>query len=100
MKDLKCGLKICTHNKGYCCCAKNIKVGQNTECLSFSPDRHKNASLFEAGSDFVSANYSVDTKVGCDAPCLFQKNEKCVANGITVMNDTENNATCLTFVRA
>jgi len=100
MKDLKCGLKICAYNKGYCCCAKTIRVGANSECLSFSPDTQKQASQFEAGSDFVSANYSVDTSVACTAPCLFQKNDRCIANGITVMSDAESSATCLTFVRA
>jgi len=99
MKDLKCGLKLCAHNKGYSCCARQITVDKDSDCLTYSPDKHKNASLFEAGSDFVAADYSVDTNVGCAAPCLFQKDHKCVANGITVSNDGQSKATCLTFVK-
>lgn len=98
MKDLKCGQKHCKFNKGYSCCAKEISVGRDTDCTSYTFDP-KNASLFEAGSDFVKVNYSVDTKVNCTAPCLFQREKKCIANGITVMNAQHSKASCLTFVK-
>ncbi len=97
MKDLKCGKKNCTHNKGYCCCARQIEVAKSTDCLTYEPTEKK-TSMFEAGSDFVKADYSVDTAVGCNADCIFQKSNKCVANGITVMGDS-GNATCLTFIK-
>ena len=97
MKDLKCGKKSCKHNKGYCCCAHKIEVAKSTDCLTFEPVEKK-ASMFEAGSDFVKADYSVDTAVGCNADCIFQKSNKCVANGITVMGDN-NCASCLTFIK-
>lgn len=98
MKDLKCGLRTCTHNKGYCCCAKQISVNKNTDCLTYSPDQN-NQSLFEAGSDFVTANYAVDTKVDCGAGCIFQRDKKCISNGITVMTDGASKAACLTFIK-
>jgi hypothetical protein len=98
MKDLKCGLKTCKFNKGYCCNAKQISVSDQTECSSYTYDQ-QNASLFEAGSDFVKVNYSVDTQVGCKAACLFNKNDTCIANGITVMNDEKHKAGCLTFLK-
>lgn len=97
MKDLKCGKKMCKFNKGYCCCAKKIEVAKTTDCLTYSPTE-KNFSDFEAGEDFVKADYSVDTSVGCNADCIFQKENKCVANGITVMGE-KSSATCLTFIK-
>lgn len=54
--------------------------------------------MFEAGSDFVKADYSVDTAVNCNADCIFQKDNKCIASGITVMGDN-NCANCLTFIK-
>ena len=53
MKDLKCGMKNCRYNKGYCCCAKQIDVTEETDCSTYLPEEGANRSLFEAGSDFV-----------------------------------------------
>ena len=53
VKDIKCGLKECKFNKGYCCCAKSIDVSTRTDCLTYSPDEKKRNSLFEAAADFT-----------------------------------------------
>ena len=55
--------------------------------------------MFEAAGDFVKADYSVDTRVSCEADCVFNKSGKCVSNGITVMNEGENGAVCLTYIK-
>ena len=99
MKDLKCGLRACKHNRGYCCCADSIDVACNTDCATYEPDESKLASSFEAAQDFPKADYSVDTEVKCEAECLFNKSGKCVANGITVSSDPQSAASCLTFVK-
>lgn len=99
MRDLKCGLKSCRHNKGYCCCSHDITVDENSDCKTFSPDENKRTSLFEAGGDFVPADYSVDTKVECTADCLFNRDNNCYANGITVMGEGKTQAACLTFIK-
>lgn len=99
MKDLKCGLKGCKFNKGYCCLSKEIKVDDGTQCTTYSPDENKRRSSFEAGNDFIKADYSVDTKVACSADCVFNKSGTCVAVGITVMSEQDMPAACLTFCR-
>ena len=99
MKDLKCRMKNCRYNKGYCCCAKQIDVTEETDCSTYLPEEGANRSLFEAGSDFVKSDYSVDTKVSCGAKCIFNRAGTCIANGITVMGDGNNDATCLTFIK-
>ena len=99
MKDLKCGMKDCHYNKGYCCCAKEINVSESTDCKTYDPDPTKNRSLFEAGEDFVRSDYSVDTKVACGAKCIFNREGTCIANGITVMGQGESDAACLTFIK-
>lgn len=99
MKDLKCGMKNCRYNKGYCCCAKQIEVTAGTDCSTYTPDETKSRSLFEAGSDFVKSDYSVDTNVRCNAKCIFNRDGVCIANGITVMGQGDTEAACLTFIR-
>ena len=99
MKDLKCGMKNCHYNKGYCCCAKEIDVNECTDCTTYSPDEEKSRSLFEAGSDFVKSDYSTVTNVFCGADCIFNRDGKCIANGITVMGQGESEAACLTFIK-
>lgn len=99
MKDLKCGLRACKFNKGYSCAAKQIEVTTAADCATYCPDESKRRMQFEAANEFVPANYSVDTKVGCDADCIFNKQGKCVSNGITVMSHEPYDASCLTFIK-
>ncbi|CDB26786.1 unknown [Firmicutes bacterium CAG:552] len=94
MKDLKCGKKSCKHNKGYCCCAKQVQVDKDADCLTFCPDD----GMSEFAQDGGKANYSVDTAVSCNADCIFRKDGKCIANGITVTSD-DSGASCMTFVK-
>lgn len=99
MRDLKCGKIDCKYNKGYSCCSKQIAVDNHTDCVTYSMDETKKRSLFEAGNEFVQARFDVDTKVSCSAPCIFNKDSKCTANGITVMGENRRDAVCLTFVK-
>lgn len=99
MYDLKCGQKNCKFNHGYCCCAKNIAVSVGTSCTTYEKcDCDKNINT-EASAEFSKPDYSVDTAVSCNAPCLFNKSTKCIANGITVSTDDEGVAECLTFIK-
>jgi len=100
MKDLKCGLKDCMYNEGYCCQAKAIEVDKFTDCLTYTKDANKRKNLTEAGRDVhKSVKYDVDTKVTCHADCMFNRESKCISNGITVMGQAENQANCLTFIK-
>ena len=54
MKDLKCGLKSCVHNKGYCCCAKEISVDSDTDCTTYRYDENKANANFEAARKLVT----------------------------------------------
>ena len=99
MKDLKCGLKECIYNKGYSCCSKSIRVNDRTDCTNYPPNETKRRVQFEAASDFIPANYSVDTAVACSADCIYNESGKCNATGITVMSRNASEACCLTFVK-
>ena len=97
MYDLKCGQKDCRHNHGYCCCAKNICVSQGTECTTYEQSQSDNKT--ESSAEFNKPDKSVDTSVDCTAPCLFNRSNKCVANGITVSTADDGCAECLTFIK-
>ena len=101
MKDLKCGLTDCEYNTAYACCAKQIEVTDCADCKTFKKDPQKAGKLFEMGEDFASSgNYEVDTQVYCKANCIFNKENKCCANGITVLDDLNTSAVCATFMKA
>ena len=97
MKDLKCALKNCKYNKSFCCCADEITVTRTALCASYTPEPDKNGNLFEAGIDETKPTFKIDTEVNCTAPCLFSKHKKCVAVGITVLNERQN-AECVTYI--
>ena len=98
MKDLKCALRECRYNQAYSCMAHEITVTKRANCESFTPTEKKAGNtLFEFGADMSRAKYSVDTCVNCTAPCLFQKNSKCVAVGITVLG-AKDAADCATYI--
>ena len=63
MKDLKCGLTACKHNKGYCCCAKSIDVDKHADCLTYTPVTGKKD--MEAANDFKAVGKSGGSS------CLF-----------------------------
>jgi len=99
MKDLKCAIAECEHNQAYCCCAKSIDVSDGAGCKTYSPNLNKRKNLFEVGEDFAKRNYDVDTAVACKADCLFNKENVCCANGITVLGDLAHDAVCATFMK-
>ncbi|MCL2847908.1 MAG: DUF1540 domain-containing protein [Firmicutes bacterium] len=101
MKDLKCGKTECCYNKAYECCAKEIEVTDCAGCKTYKEDdRKSNHHLFEAGEDFAKRSFDIDTAVYCKADCIFNKDNICKANGITVLGDLSQEAVCATFMKA
>lgn len=97
MHDLKCGQKDCIYNEGYCCCAKSIAVTEDALCATYQ----KRSDNIEAAAEYPNPKNNVDTRVACNAPCIFNKSTCCVANGITVSTAEDCIcAECLTFVKS
>ncbi len=99
MYDLKCGQKDCKYNHGYCCCAKDIAVSSGTSCTTYEPVVKQQNVDTESAAEFSKPDHSVDTDVCCNAPCLFNRSAKCIANGITVSTADDGTAECLTFIK-
>lgn len=104
--DLKCNKTCCCHNDKYCCCAKEILIGSRTDCKTFEKDSNKtpeklqdvSKDMFESAPDIKSFKHTKDVKINCNASCIFNKDGKCNANGITVLEGSSDGI-CGTFVK-
>lgn len=96
MIDLKCKLTNCQFNKNCNCTAKEISVDKSAQCKSFSPTKSKQDQPDELSMPLFHSN----TCVNCKANCLFAKNKQCIANGITVCDETgqKQAADCSTYM--
>jgi|LGVF01.2.fsa_nt_gb hypothetical protein len=102
--DIKCKKTNCLYNDSSHCSAGTINVGSDLDCKTFIKDKSLNkkeakkvsGSLFEAGS--LEANHAkINLKVGCGATnCLFNKNNTCQSNGISVLSGRGRSAFCAT----
>lgn len=83
MVDLKCNKEDCVYNKACNCMAKGIDISKVTECTTYTkssqPNKHEEDKIPQT---LVRHN----TNVRCTAPCLFENDQMCIANGITVEN--------------
>lgn len=83
MVDLKCERQNCKFNKSCNCTADDIDVASSTECTTYqqsdNPAKHEKDRIPQA---LVRHN----TNVRCKAECLFARDCKCIANGITIEN--------------
>ena len=101
MKELRCGMKDCGFNRGYECRAKRINVDGKADCKTYKPNGNKVKNdnvMYEAGMDNYFSDRSARTDIDCLArKCLFNRAEKCVANGISVISDAED-AKCASYI--
>lgn len=87
MVDLKCQREDCKFNKNCNCMANGIDVTNKTQCSTYIKSEIKNK---HEKDKIPQALVRHNTNVRCEAPCLFESNENCVANGITVLSEAQN----------
>lgn len=105
--DLKCRKTICKHNDKYACNAKTILIGDKTECTTYEKDSQKKVenlqdvskTMFEAAPELSKYRHNRDCDIKCTAKCLFNKEGKCNANGITVL-EGKADGICGTFIES
>lgn len=109
--EIRCKKGDCTHNTGCSCRAKNIDIEKNTAaCGSYVKDDLKenliirNGNLFDVADELVPGNTN-NIPLDChQRGCLYNKKEKCCANGITVIDgetpDGKEDAECATFIES
>lgn len=103
--DLKCRKLTCKFNDRYACLAKEITVGKDASCTSYRRNAEKcknnmqdiSKTMFESAPDISPYRHNLDCKINCKADCLFNRDKRCHANGITVLENTENGM-CGTYI--
>lgn len=89
MFDLKCKRKGCVYNKNCNCIANEVEVRKDTGCKTYAPSNEAEVGEVEKiGQPPIRKDIQVD----CHADCIFNSNQECTANGITVQ--TCDDVTC------
>ena len=93
MFDLKCKRQGCSFNDCCNCCAKHVTVGRETECQTYRDSGYNKKEKDEIKQTAARKNINVE----CRAHCLFNKDNKCHANGISIMTN-DKQPECSTFM--
>ena len=104
--DLKCKKLNCKYNDKYACMSSAISVMSNLECATFEQAEHLDKgqlqdiskTMFEVAPDIHPFRHIKDVNVSCKASCLFNKDGKCVSNGITVASIASPKGVCVTNI--
>lgn len=102
--DLRCRKTSCEYNKNLTCAATQINITEKLLCASFKENKIKEekdfSSLIFTNNPPKVADYRhiKNSCLNCKANCLFNKNFKCIANGITI-NAPNNAPKCITFMK-
>ena len=103
--DIKCRKTSCKYNNAYTCRARDVNISGHTSCLTFDADAEKSAedfskNMFEADTEnYANSRHIREVNLICDSThCLFNKEGKCSANGITVIDEGHSKTACATFI--
>lgn len=102
--DINCRKLNCKHNKKCVCMAKSVDIVGSTICKTYAVDVDKEVNditktMFVKTPKYENFRHIKKANIKCCAPCLFNKNGKCLANGIIVLTGT-NKPLCGTFISA
>lgn len=125
--NISCRKTKCKYNNKYVCTSKNIFIQKNLNCAYFEPVKKDDLqdvskTMFELAPEIAPYKHNKNTNIMCEADCIFNKNNKCVCNGIfingeskkendkrdTIISDREkiisdnnqnNQACCFSFVK-
>lgn len=106
--DIRCRKTTCKYNKTHTCMAKGILVESDAKCDTYEVDSQKeieennkdndmSRTLFEGKIKHAPHRARKNIVIKCNADCLFNKEGKCMANGITV-NDLKS-PYCISFFK-
>ncbi len=102
--DINCRKLNCKHNKKCVCMAKSVDIVGSTICKTYVEDVDKEVNditktMFVKTPKYENFRHIKKANIKCCAPCMFNKNGKCLANGIIVLTGT-NKPLCGTFISA
>lgn len=85
--------------------AEKITISKKLECLEYQNERGKGNKDFsqlifsENPPKVCDYRHLKDVCLSCDAVCLFNKEHRCISNGITVNAALSNEPKCMTFLK-
>lgn len=103
--DIRCRRTICVHNKGHTCFSGCINIDKCAFCNTFEKREDCSANeldfsknMFESAPEYSNFRHIKNVALTCCATkCVFNKNKKCMANGITVVEDNKKSC-CATYL--
>ena len=100
--DIRCRKGKCVYNNNQTCTYKNLEIGEKTECCDFNPDEEKyvedyTKTMLEKPPKIAPFKNIKKYNLQCNATnCIFNKNNKCLSNGITILS-LDKGTQCLNF---
>lgn len=102
--DIRCRKLLCKFNDRFTCKAKGILVDGKVVCSTFEKDDNKKElqdvtkHIFECEPSYAPQRDSKALIIECEAKCLFNRNGRCVSNGIT-LNSIKEKPYCVSFLK-
>ena len=103
--DLRCRKTNCKYNKDLTCYAPKINISNKLVCLEYQNEKGKGIKDFskliftENPPKIADYRHIKDMCLRCNANCIFNKNNRCLSNGITINAATSNEPKCMTFLK-
>lgn len=100
--DIRCRKGKCVYNNNQTCTYKNLTIGAATQCKDFNVDPNKyvedyTKTMLEKPPKIAPFKNIHKYDLHCDATnCIFNQNNKCLSNGITVLS-LDKGTECLNF---
>ena len=91
--NISCRKTKCKFNNNYVCTSKNIFIQKNLNCAYYEPVKKENLqdvskTMFEIAPEIAPYKHNKKTNIFCEADCIFNKNNRCVSNGIFVNGES------------
>lgn len=91
--NISCRKTKCKHNNNYVCTRKNIFIQKNLDCANYEPVKKDNLqdvskTMFEIAPEIAPYKHNKQTNISCEANCIFNKQNKCVCNGIFINGES------------
>ena len=103
--DLRCRKTNCKFNQNLTCTARDVKISDKTVCMDYKYEKGKGDDDFskmiftKETPKIADYKHLKDTCLKCDAKCLFNRDTRCIANGITVNMSANDTPKCMTFMK-
>ena len=103
--DIRCRKTNCKYNKDLTCTSKKITINKKLDCLEYKQEKGKGAKDFsklifsDNPPKVADYRHIKDLCLTCQANCIFNKNNHCIANGITINAALSNEPRCITFMK-